>query len=113
MVSSPEPQSTAPCRTTTHRVNEKLATEEAHATHDLDRLCEKADVVDGLREIDVTEVARTLGHVPGARLAARASIDHTLARVHQPAQLRTPSLHCLGVADATLGDGHTTLQGKP
>ena len=98
--------------TTTHRVNKKLATEEANATHDFDGLRQKADVEDGFREIDVTKVARTLGHVAGAGLAARTSVDHPLARVHQPAELRTPSLHRLRVADATLGDGHTPLQSE-
>jgi len=57
----------------------------------------------------VTKVAGAFGHVAGARLAARRSVDNALARIHQTAQLGAATLHRFGELDAALGNGHAAL----
>ena len=96
----------------TNRIHEQLAAEEAHASQDLDGLCQKSNVIHRLREIDVAKVTRTLGHIPCTSLAAWTPVHHPLAWVHQPTKLRTATFHCLRVANTTLSDRHSTLQHK-
>ncbi len=47
---------------------------------------------DRLGEVDVAEMAGTLGHVAGAGLAAGGAVHRPLTRVHQAAQLGPPAL---------------------
>ena len=55
----------------------------------------------------------TFGHVAGARLTSRCTIDHTLSRIHETAQLRSAILVDLAVLDAAFGDAHTLNLFRP
>ena len=50
-----------------------------------------------LGQVEVAEMAGTLGHVPGAGFALGGPVHGALARVHQAPQLGAPALVGLGV----------------
>lgn len=94
----------------TYRAHKQLRAVEANASHYLDSLGNEADVEDRLGEVDMAEVSGTLCHIAGAGLAAGVAVNDTLAWVHEPTQLRPPTLHGLREADSPLRDGHTALE---
>lgn len=53
--------------------------------------CEEADIEYGLGQFEVSKVTRTVRHVAGACHTPSAAVDHSLPRVHQPADLRFAS----------------------
>lgn len=93
----------------TYRADQQLGTIETDASQYFDRLRYESNVKHGLGQINVTEMAGTLGHVPGTRLAPGIPVDHTLTRVHEPAELRPPALHGFGKPDTAFGHRHPTL----
>ena len=61
---------------------------------------------DRLGEVNVPEVSRTLGHIPGAGLAPAGPVHGALSGVHEAPELGSAPLIHLGVPDAALGDAH-------
>ncbi len=86
------------------RAHQHLGAVEAHAPEDLDGLGEEPRVEDRLGQVEVAEVSRALGAVPGAGLAPGPPVDDALAGVHEAAQLGPAALVHLRVPDAPLGD---------
>lgn len=68
---------------------------------DLLHSLDEARVVDRLCQLDMTKVARALGHVLGAGLALELSVDRTKQRVVETslARFRSGLIHGLGVYD--------------
>ena len=87
------------------RTDEELGAVEAHAPQDLHTLGQIPRVEHGFGEVQVAEMARALGHVPRARLAAGGPVDNALPGVHEAPELGSAALIGLGEADAALGDG--------
>lgn len=63
-------------------------------------------------EINVSKVAGTFGHITGTGLTTGLSVDDTLSGIHETAELWAPRFHSFWEADATFGDGHTSLKKK-
>jgi hypothetical protein len=78
--------------------HKELGAVEADAAQDLQRLGEEAGMEYRLGEVDVAEMAGTLGHVAGAGLAAGGAVHRPLPRVHQAAQLGPPALVSFGIS---------------
>ena len=80
-----------------------------HTAQDLDDGRQEADVVDGLGELDVAEIAGRVGDAAPVGAALDRPVDRPQPRVGQAAQLGATSL--VGLAGVDLGDRVAALGG--
>ncbi len=79
--------------------HQKSTAVEAEAAEDSDSFCHQSDVEDWFGELQMAEMAGTLGEIAGTRLASAATIQHALSRVHEPAELRFATFVDLWILD--------------
>ena len=82
-----------------YRVNEQFGTVEADTAEYFDCLGQKSNMEHGFGELNVTEMARTGGHVASTRLTLCGPLDYPLSGIHETTQLGPTTLHGIRVVN--------------